>query len=79
MQVTRARVVVDDLVDRGFREGHVAYGINTGFGLFANVVVENSQLASLQTNLIRSHSAGVGTPLTREQVLNPYPDPLPTT
>ena len=49
------------------RSARLAYGINTGFGLFANVVVGPSQLAELQTNLIRSHAAGVGKPLTVEQ------------
>jgi len=63
-KVQRARDVVDGLVTRGFAEGHVAYGINTGFGLFADVVIDNDQLVTLQNNLIRSHSAGVGTPLT---------------
>merc|ERR1719235_1586634 len=47
--------------------GQVAYGINTGFGVFANVTVSPEQLKELQENLIRSHSAGVGEPLTRER------------
>jgi len=59
--------VVQGLVDRGFKEGHVAYGINTGFGLFSDVIIDHSKLQQLQNNLIRSHSAGVGAPLTREQ------------
>jgi histidine ammonia-lyase len=63
-RVARARVVVDNLVQRGFSEGHVAYGINTGFGLFADVIIPNDQLTQLQRNLIRSHSAGVGEPLS---------------
>ena len=66
-KVVRAREMVDSLVERGFSEGHVAYGINTGFGLFSNIVVENDQLNALQNNLIRSHCSGVGDPLSREQ------------
>ena len=66
-RIRRARQVVDKLVERGFAEGHVAYGINTGFGLFADVIIENDELAKLQRNLIRSHSAGVGEPLTRAE------------
>lgn len=66
-KVRRARLVIDRLVERGFQEGHVAYGINTGFGLFANTVVENKYLKNLQTNLIRSHCAGVGRPISRDQ------------
>ena len=63
-RIKEARKVVDKLVERGFDEGHVAYGINTGFGLFADVIIGNDELATLQRNLIRSHSAGVGTPLS---------------
>jgi histidine ammonia-lyase len=42
----------------------VKYGINTGFGLFSDVVIKPDQVSLLQTNLIVSHSAGVGEPLT---------------
>ncbi|BEV71958.1 MULTISPECIES: histidine ammonia-lyase [unclassified Paludibacterium] len=43
--------------------GAPAYGINTGFGKLASTQIENAQLAQLQTNLIRSHSVGVGAPM----------------
>ena len=66
-RVLEARSVVQGLVDRGFHEGHVAYGINTGFGLFSDVVIDHTKLQILQNNLIRSHSAGVGAPLSREE------------
>ncbi len=36
------------------------YGINTGFGFLQNVRVDQSQLKSLQENLIRSHACGMG-------------------
>ncbi len=39
------------------------YGVNTGFGKLANQRISKEQLASLQLNLIRSHSVGVGEPL----------------
>ena len=35
------------------------YGVNTGFGNFADVVIPNDKLEELQENLIRSHSAGM--------------------
>ncbi|MHC5211157.1 MAG: histidine ammonia-lyase [Planctomycetota bacterium] len=50
-------------VDRAVREGRVCYGINTGFGRLANVVVPPPELRRLQVNLVRSHAAGVGPPL----------------
>ncbi|MCX9158315.1 histidine ammonia-lyase [Niveibacterium sp. 24ML] len=40
--------------------GKPAYGINTGFGKLANTHIAEHQLEQLQTNLIRSHSVGVG-------------------
>ena len=39
------------------------YGINTGFGIFADVKIAPDALAALQLNLLRSHAAGVGEPL----------------
>lgn len=44
------------------------YGVNTGFGKFAEVAIESSQLRQLQLNLIRSHAVGVGEPLPRDVV-----------
>lgn len=41
-------------------KGEPAYGINTGFGKLAKVHIPDSQLAQLQTNLVRSHAVGVG-------------------
>ena len=40
-----------------------SYGINTGFGNFAEVRIPGDSLAELQVNLLRSHAAGVGEPL----------------
>lgn len=51
-----SRAVVDDWVERGA----VVYGITTGFGEFANVVIGREHLDRLQENLIRSHSVGAG-------------------
>ncbi len=54
--VVAARRVVDEAVS----EGRVAYGVTTGFGNFADVVIPADRLKELQLNLVRSHSAGVG-------------------
>jgi histidine ammonia-lyase len=40
------------------------YGVNTGFGKLANKRIDKDQLDLLQRNLIRSHSVGVGEPLS---------------
>ena len=39
------------------------YGVNTGFGKLASTRISAVDLATLQLNLIRSHSVGVGVPL----------------
>ena len=57
--VAAGRRVVDDILAKG----EVAYGINTGFGLFSRVVIAPDKLTELQENLIRSHASGVGAPL----------------
>ena len=58
-RVREARVVVDR-----FAGGDApVYGINTGFGSFAEVTIPADSLERLQLNLLRSHAAGVGEPL----------------
>jgi histidine ammonia-lyase len=47
-------------VQRTLTRGTVAYGINTGFGKFAQTIIPADRLAELQTNLVLSHSAGTG-------------------
>ncbi|HEY7027419.1 MAG TPA: histidine ammonia-lyase [Gemmatimonadales bacterium] len=56
------------LVDQAVAAGETIYGINTGFGKLANVRVPSGQLDQLQINLIRSHAAGVGSPLSVDAV-----------
>ena len=60
-RVAASRKVVDNIL----AAGEVAYGINTGFGLFSKVVISPEDLHMLQVNLILSHAAGVGEPLPR--------------
>ena len=48
--------------------GATVYGVNTGFGLLAQTRIPDGRLAELQTNLILSHSAGLGEPLPRHVV-----------
>src|SRR4051795_10207096 len=52
-------------VERIVAGGETVYGVNTGFGLLANTRIPNDRLAELQSNLILSHSAGLGDPLPR--------------
>jgi histidine ammonia-lyase len=43
------------------------YGVTTGFGKLADQRISLSDIAQLQLNLVRSHAAGVGDPLTPEE------------
>ncbi len=52
------------VVDRLLAAGQTAYGINTGFGKLASVRISSEQVRQLQVNLVRSHSCGVGVPLS---------------
>src|SRR3954467_9834530 len=52
-------------VERIVAGGETVYGVNTGFGLLANTRIPHERLAELQSNLILSHSAGLGDPLPR--------------
>src|SRR5437867_443817 len=58
-RVRAARAVVDEFA----HHDEPTYGINTGFGNFAEVKIASNQLGTLQVNLLRSHAAGVGDPL----------------
>jgi len=51
------------VVEQRARGAEPAYGINTGFGSFADVTIPPDELEALQLNLLRSHAAGLGAPL----------------
>lgn len=55
-------------IETRLAQGEVMYGVNTGFGRMADVVVPPEKLEQLQLNLLRSHACGVGTPFPREVV-----------
>lgn len=61
--LVRVRRYVDDLVDRG----DAVYGVNTGFGKLSDVAIPRDRLSELQTNLVRSHAAGVGATLSEAE------------
>ncbi|MFZ2873881.1 MAG: histidine ammonia-lyase [Phycisphaerales bacterium] len=62
--IQRARAVVETAMADGLPH----YGINTGFGSLSRQRIGEADLRTLQQNLLRSHSAGVGTPLPRDVV-----------
>lgn len=54
-------------IEKILNEGQTVYGVNTGFGKLSDVSIPHDRLAQLQTNLVRSHSAGVGSPLSEAE------------
>ena len=63
-KMLRSRTVVERLA----AADAPVYGVNTGVGLLADVRVPPADLEQLQRNVIRSHAAGVGDPLARDEV-----------
>jgi histidine ammonia-lyase len=61
-KVERSRRVLEEFV----RKKKVVYGVTTGFGALASVVIPTERIKQLQSNMIKSHSAGVGKPLGRD-------------
>ena len=59
-RVDEARRVVEEIV----AQQRTVYGVNTGFGKLSDVNIERSDLGQLQLNLVRSHSCGLGDPLS---------------
>ena len=63
-RMERSRRVVTDAVE----QDKVMYGVTTGFGALADTHVGRDDLERMQLALVRSHSAGVGTPLPDDAV-----------
>jgi histidine ammonia-lyase len=60
----RSRLIVERLA----AGDDPVYAVNTGVGLLADVRVPATDLAALQRNVVRSHAAGVGPPLRKNEV-----------
>lgn len=55
------------VIEKVIKDKAVVYGVNTGFGNFKNKIITSEDIKTLQKNLIRSHSTGVGDLLSTEQ------------
>ncbi len=64
-RVAQSRTWVDQVVAAG---SPTVYGVNTGFGIFANQRVAREDAERLSRNLILSHALGVGDPLPEDAV-----------
>lgn len=63
-RILRSRAMLEELVEKDA----VVYGITTGFGRFSDVSISRQDAIQLQKNLIASHAAAVGEPLSEEVV-----------
>jgi histidine ammonia-lyase len=63
-RMARSRRVVEDKV----AAGETVYGLTTGLGSLANVRLAPEDVRRLNHNLLRSHAAGVGQPLSDREV-----------
>jgi histidine ammonia-lyase len=62
-RVEEARRVVQEIV----AQQRTVYGVNTGFGKLSDVNIDRADLGQLQLNLVRSHSCGLGDPLSEPE------------
>ena len=62
-QIEASRLVVEQIV----AENRTVYGVNTGFGKLSDVRIDPNKLRELQLNLVRSHSCGLGNPLSQAE------------
>ena len=63
-RVVASRQVIQDIL----RKQVPIYGVNTGFGKLSDIHIPANRLADLQMNLLRSHAAGLGKPLSEAEV-----------
>jgi histidine ammonia-lyase len=62
-RIEQSRRVIEQII----AENRTVYGVNTGFGKLSDVRIDHSQIRELQLNLVRSHSCGLGNPLSIEE------------
>ena len=63
VNIEKARRVVEKIV----AENRAVYGVNTGFGKLSDVRIDPGKFRELQLNLVRSHSCGLGKPLSEAE------------
>ncbi len=66
-QVCKNKVKQSRLIVEQISKGKEAvYGINTGFGPLCSTMISVEDTATLQYNILKSHSVGVGNPIPKE-------------
>lgn len=55
-----------DSVQKIANSDQLVYSVNTGFGSLCTTIISKEQTGKLQENLLKSHSVGVGSPVSKE-------------
>jgi len=63
-RIQKCRALLEDKI----KKNEIMYGVNTGIGELANVVLTQEQVEKFQKYIIYSHAAGYGEPLPEEVV-----------
>ncbi|WP_108867144.1 histidine ammonia-lyase [Aquimarina aquimarini] len=61
-KIKKSRQIVENIVEKGAP----VYGINTGFGPLCTTKISKEETNILQSNILQSHSVGVGEPIDTE-------------
>ena len=61
-KIEQNRIIVDQIA----KGKDAVYGINTGFGPLCSTMISVEDTATLQYNILKSHSVGVGNPIPKE-------------
>ena len=62
-KILQSRKLIENICE----SQETVYGVNTGFGKFSNVNINNNDIEQLQVNIIRSHATGAGRVLPLHQ------------
>ncbi len=62
IKIRKSKQIVENIVNKG----NAVYGINTGFGPLCTTMISKEETKILQSNILQSHSVGVGEPITTE-------------
>lgn len=68
LEAKEAVIKARNYIEKKLEEGAVIYGLTTGFGKFANVVISREEAEQLQKNLIISHTCAMGEPYETKYV-----------
>lgn len=60
--IQKCKEAVDNIIE----QQNIVYGINTGFGPLCTTIISKEDTITLQYNILKSHSVGLGDPIPRD-------------